>query len=56
MIIANKNSLWNGKQVVMAGVGVAYIDKYIKKLQQHDYTVVIYKQDVNGKNTTRSLS
>lgn len=56
MIIANKNSLWDGKQVVMAGVGVAYIDKYIKKLQQHDYTVVIYKQDVNGKNTTRSLS
>jgi len=56
MIIANKNSLWDGKQVVMAGVGVAYIEKYIKKLQQHDYTVVIYKQDVNGKNTTRSLS
>ena len=56
MAIANKTSFLHGKQVVMAGVGVAYIDKYIKKLQEHDYTIVIYKQDINAKNTTRSLS
>jgi DNA mismatch repair protein MutS len=56
MIIANKSSFIDKKQVVMAGVGVAYIDKYLKRMQEHDYTVVLYKQDVNAKNTTRSLS
>ena len=56
MIIANKASFIQTKQVVMAGVGVAYIEKYLKKMQEHAYTVVLYKQDINGKNTTRSLS
>jgi DNA mismatch repair protein MutS len=56
MVIASKNIFVDGKQVVMAGVGMAYIDKYIKKLQEHNYTIVIYKQDINAKNTTRSLS
>jgi len=56
MIIANKTTFVDKKQVVMAGVGVAYIDKYLKKMQEHDYTVVLYKQDVNAKNTTRSLA
>jgi DNA mismatch repair protein MutS len=56
MIIANKNSSLHGKQLVMAGVGVAYVDKYLKRLQEHGYTIVIYTQDVNAKNTTRSLS
>jgi DNA mismatch repair protein MutS len=54
MVIARKNSI--GNTVVMAGVGVAYAEKYITKLQEHNYTVVIYKQDINGKNTTRSLA
>jgi len=56
MTIANKASFLDQKQVVMAGVGVAYIEKYLKKMQEHDYTVVLYKQDNNAKNTTRSLS
>ena len=56
MVIAKKNVCVGKMPVVMAGVGVAYIDKYIQKLQEHSYTIVIYKQDINGKNTTRSLS
>lgn len=56
MTIANKVSFVEKKQVVMAGVGVAYIEKYLKKMQEHDYTVVLYKQDTNTKNTTRSLA
>ena len=56
MVIAKKNVCVGKMPVVMAGVGVAYIDKYIQKLQEHSYTIVIYKQDMNGKNTTRSLS
>ena len=56
MVIAKKNICVGKMPVVMAGVGVAYVDKYIQKLQEHSYTIVIYKQDINGKNTTRSLS
>ena len=56
MTIANKASFIDNKQVVMAGVGVAYIDKYLKKMQERDYTIVLYKQDMQSKNTTRSLS
>ena len=56
MVIAKKNICVGKLPVVMAGVGVAYADKYIQKLQEHDYTVVIYKQDINGGKTTRSLS
>ena len=56
MVIAEKNSCVDSCKVAMAGMGVAYADKYIQKLQEHDYTIVIYKQDVNGKNTTRSLA
>ncbi len=56
MMIVPKNVFIDGKQVVMAGVGMAYIDKYLKKLQEHNYTIVLYKQDINGKNTTRSLA
>jgi len=56
MVIVPKNVFVDGKQVVMAGVGMAYLDKYLKRLQEHGYTVVIYTQDFDGKNTTRSLS
>jgi DNA mismatch repair protein MutS len=56
MVIAKKNSCVGKLQVVMAGVGVAYVDKYIERMQEHGYTIVIYKQDINGKNTTRSLA
>ena len=56
MAIAKKNSIINERQVVMAGVGTAYVDKYIQKLQDHNYTIVIYTQNINGKNATRSLS
>lgn len=56
MVIVPKNVFVDGKQVVMAGVGMAYLDKYLKRLQEHGYTIVIYSQDSNTKNTTRSLS
>jgi len=40
----------------MAGFGVLYIEKYIRRMQENDYTIVVYTQDQNVKNTTRSLS
>lgn len=56
MVIAKKNITVNDCVVAMAGVGTAYADKYIQKLQEHGFTIVIYTQDVSKKNTTRSLS
>ena len=45
----------NGHDVVMAGFGTAQIEKYIKKLQDQGYTIVVFTQDNQAKNTCRSL-
>ena len=55
LIVSPKQSFIDKKQVMMAGFGLPQIDKYVKKLQENGYTIVIYKQDIQGKNTTRSL-
>ena len=56
MVVSAKIQKIKSAQVMMAGFGVAQIDKYIRKLQQAGYTVPIYVQDMQAKNTTRSLS
>lgn len=56
MVIATKSTCVGSKPVKMAGFGLAQIDKYIRRLQEHGYTIAIYTQDIQGKNTTRSLS
>ena len=56
MVISKKNTCVGKQQVVMAGFGVPQLEKYTKKLQEQDYTIVVYKQDIQGKNTTRSLA
>lgn len=56
MLVSPKSQQISKKQVMMAGFGVSQIDKYVKKLQDAGYTIVIYTQDIQGKNTTRSLS
>jgi DNA mismatch repair protein MutS len=56
MMIANKtNTTHSGKPVVMAGFGVTVLEKNVKKLQDGGYTIVVYQQDIHGKNTSRSL-
>jgi DNA mismatch repair protein MutS len=40
----------------MAGFKDIMIDKYLKKMTNAGYTTVVYTQDINGKNTTRSCS
>ena len=54
--IAEKNVCVGKNNVVMAGVTVGIVEKLIKKLQDAGYTIVVYTQDENAKNTTRSLS
>lgn len=56
MVVSCRNQKHKGKQVMMAGFGLAQIDKYVKKLQNAGYTIAIYTQDAQTKNTTRSLS
>ncbi len=42
--------------ILMAGFPELKLEKNIKKLQDSGYTVVVYSQDENCKNTTRSLT
>lgn len=55
LVISKKNINHEGKPVVMAGFGVTQIEKYIRRMQENDYTIIVHTQDSNTKNTTRSL-
>ena len=55
MIIARKNICVGKARVVMAGFGLAQLEKYIRKMQDNGYTIPVYTQDTPSKNTTRSL-
>ena len=54
--IAEKNICIGKENVLMAGFTVSIVEKYIKKIQDAGYTCVVYTQDENVKNTTRSLA
>ena len=56
MTISKKNLCVGNNKVVMAGFGLPQLEKYIKKMQNNGYTVVVYTQDNQSKNTTRSLN
>lgn len=56
MAISRKNICVGKSKVVMAGFGLPQLDKYIKKLQDNGYTIVVYVQESQSKNTTRSLN
>jgi DNA mismatch repair protein MutS len=53
--IVEKNTCVGKDNVMMAGFKDMQIEKYIKKIQEAGYTVVVYVQDEAVKNTTRSL-
>jgi DNA mismatch repair protein MutS len=54
--IADKKVCVGSQNVIMAGFSHYMIDKYVKKLKDAGYTIVVYTQDEQAKNTTRSLS
>ena len=56
MSIANKNVCVGNKKTVMAGFGLGQLDKYVKRLLEHGYTVPVIKQEVQAKGTDRSLA
>jgi DNA mismatch repair protein MutS len=53
--IVEKNTCVGKDNVMMAGFKDMLIEKYIKKIQDSGFTVVVYVQDEAIKNTTRSL-
>ena len=56
MVISKKNVCVGKQQVVMAGFGLAQLEKYAKKLQEHGYTIVVYTQEIEGKTIKRKVS
>jgi len=49
--IADKKVTLENKGVVMAGFGHYMIDKYLKRLQENGYTVVVYAQEADDVKT-----
>jgi DNA mismatch repair protein MutS len=56
MVVSRKRMCVGKARVVMAGFGLYVLEKYVKKLQAAGYTTVVYTQDTQAKNTTRSLA
>ena len=54
--IVDKNKCVGESGVMMAGFKDIQIERYIKKIQDAGFTAVVYAQDENMKNTTRSLA
>ena len=56
MHVSKKNVCVGNNKVVMAGFGLPQLEKYVKKLQENGYVIIVYTQDTQAKNTTRSLN
>ena len=54
--VVEKNVCVGKEQVVMAGFKDIMIEKYLRKIQDAGFTVVVYTQDQAAKNTTRSCA
>ena len=50
MCIARKNTCVGDKKVVMAGFGLGQLEKYVKRLLEHGYTVPVITQNIQAKN------
>lgn len=54
--VVDKNTCVGKNNVVMAGFKDFMIEKYLRKIQDAGFTAVVYTQDENVKNTSRSLA
>ena len=54
--VVDKNTCVGKNNVMMAGFKDFMIEKYLKKIQDAGFTAVVYTQDENMKNTSRSLA
>lgn len=53
--ISDKQICVGAANICMCGFRDLFLDKYLRKMEETPYTVVVYKQDIQAKNTTRSL-
>ena len=56
LAVVDKKVCVGANPVVMAGFKDHLLEKYIKKMQDTGYTVIVFEQDNPGPNTTRSLT
>jgi DNA mismatch repair protein MutS len=56
LAVVEKNVCVGQNNVVMAGIKDIILEKNIKKIQEAGFTAVVYAQDENCKNTSRSLA
>lgn len=56
LAVVEKNVCVGKDNVVMAGIKDIILEKNVKKIQEAGFTAVVYAQDENCKNTTRSLA
>ena len=56
LAVVDKKVCVGSNPVVMAGFKDHYLEKYVKKMQDNHYTIIVYEQDHPGANTTRSLT
>jgi DNA mismatch repair protein MutS len=54
LCVSAKTQTINKKQVMMAGFNITQREKYVKMIAENGYHAVIYTQDAQMKNTTRS--
>jgi DNA mismatch repair protein MutS len=54
--VVDKNTCVGKNNIVMAGFKDFMIEKYLRKIQDAGFTAVVYTQDENMKNTSRSLA
>jgi DNA mismatch repair protein MutS len=54
--VVDKNVCVGKNNVMMAGFKDFQIEKYLRKIQDAGFTAVVYTQNENAKNTTRSLA
>ena len=54
--VVDKNTCVGKNNVMMAGFKDFMIEKYLRKIQDAGFTAVVYSQDENMKNTSRSLA
>lgn len=52
---SEKKNVLNGKQVLMAGFRDYTLDKYLQKILNHNYTIVVFNQEKAGKGFKRVL-
>ena len=54
--VVEKNVCVGSEDILMAGFKDIMVEKYLRKLQDAGFTVVVYTQDEAAKNTTRSCA